>query len=25
VHAAEHTVRHAGQISTLSHVLEEKP
>ena len=24
VHAAEHTVRHAGQISTLSHVLEEK-
>ena len=26
VHAAEHTVRHAGQISTLFHVmLEEKP
>jgi uncharacterized damage-inducible protein DinB len=25
VHAAEHTVRHAGQISTLSHVLEENP
>ena len=24
VHAAEHTVRHAGQISTLSHVLQEK-
>ena len=25
VHAAEHTVRHAGQISTLVHVLQEKP
>ena len=25
VHAAEHTVRHAGQISTLSHVLQETP
>ena len=24
VHAAEHTVRHAGQISTLSHVLQLK-
>jgi hypothetical protein len=25
VQASEHTVRHAGQISTLVHVLEEKP
>lgn len=25
VHAAEHTVRHAGQISTLSRALQEKP